>query len=300
MNQRELGHSGLTVSELGLGCMSLPDDLQESKLIIDAALDAGINFFDTADLYDGGKNEELVGYALKNRREDIILATKVGNRLNPDGDGWTWDPTKRHIVSAVKDSLRRLGTDYIDLYQLHGGTMEDNAEETIEAFESLKKEGLIRHYGISSIRPTVIKRFLDGSSAVSVMMQYSLLDRRPEEWLPMIQERGASVIARGALAKGLLTDEGLARARKMDGFLDYDSTSLQQTIASLSTVSADLHAIAIAFALQDETVATALIGARTKEQLQDSIIAYQKPVDAQMMEAAIQHVRANKYQEHRL
>lgn len=139
MNQRELGHSGLTVSELGLGCMSLPDDLQESKLIIDAALDAGINFFDTADLYDGGKNEELVGYALKNRREDIILATKVGNRLNPDGDGWTWDPTKRHIVSAVKDSLRRLGTDYIDLYQLHGGTMEDNAEETIEAFESLKK-----------------------------------------------------------------------------------------------------------------------------------------------------------------
>lgn len=104
----------------------------------------------------------------------------------------------------------------------------------------------------------------------------------------------------GALAKGLLTDEGLARARKMDGFLDYDSTSLQQTIASLSTVSADLHAIAIAFALQDETVATALIGARTKEQLQDSIIAYQKPVDAQMMEAAIQHVRANKYQEHRL
>ena len=189
MNQRELGHSGLTVSELGLGCMSLPDDLQESKRIIDAALDAGVNFFDTADLYDGGKNEELVGYALKNRREDIILATKVGNRLNPDGNGWSWDPTKRHIVSAVKDSLRRLGTDYIDLYQLHGGTMEDDAEETIEAFESLKKEGLIRHYGISSIRPTVIKRFLDGSSAVSVMMQYSLLDRRPEEWLPMIQER---------------------------------------------------------------------------------------------------------------
>ncbi|BAQ10755.1 aldo/keto reductase family oxidoreductase [Bacillus sp. OxB-1] len=300
MNQRELGQSGLTVSELGLGCMSLPDDFQESKRIIDAALDAGITFFDTADLYDGGKNEELVGYALKNRREDIILATKVGNRLNPDGNGWSWNPTKRHIVSAVKDSLRRLGTDYIDLYQLHGGTMEDDAEETIEAFESLKKEGLIRHYGISSIRPTVIKRFLDGSSAVSVMMQYSLLDRRPEEWLPMIRDRGASVIARGTLAKGLLTDEGLARARKLDGFLDYDAAGLQQTIASLSTDRADLHAIAIAFALQDETVATALIGARTEEQLQDSIRAYQKPVDPQMMEAATQHVHANKYSEHRL
>ncbi len=92
--------------------------------------------------------------------------------------------------------------------------MEDNVSDTIEAFEALKQEGVIREYGISSIRPNVIERFLSNSSAVSVMMQYSLLDRRPEEWFPMIREAGASVITRGTLAKGLLTDEGIARAEK--------------------------------------------------------------------------------------
>src|SRR5690606_3990438 len=111
--------------------------------------------------------------------------TKVGNRMIPGEDRWVWDASKTYIMEAVKDSLRRLGTDYIDLYQLHGGTMEDDATETIEAFEALKKEGVIRQYGISSIRPNVIKRFLTNSSAVSVMMQYSLLDRRPEEWFSM-------------------------------------------------------------------------------------------------------------------
>ena len=135
-----------------------------------------------------------------------------------------WRPSKRVLL--------RLDTDYIDLYQLHGGTMEDDVEETIDAFESLKKEGLIRQYGISSIRPTVIKRFLDTSSAVSVMMQYSLLDRRPEEWLPMIHDAGASVITRGTIAKGFLTSDGLTRAEKANGFVDYDASELKQVVAS--------------------------------------------------------------------
>ena len=148
--------------------------------------------------------------------------------MNSDGEGWTWDSSKAHIMEAVKKSLMRLGTDYIDLYQLHGGTMEDNVDETIDAFESLKKDGLIRQYGISSIRPTVIKRFLDNSSAVSVMMQYSLLDRRPEEWFPMIHDAGASVITRGTIAKGFLTAEGLARAEKANGFVEYDAVELSR------------------------------------------------------------------------
>ena len=144
--------------------MSLPNNVNEAKKIIDTAIHAGINFFDTANIYDGGKNEELVGKALKEHREKVILATKVGNKLNPDGEGWTWDPIERpYYWRKLKHSLHRLGTDYIDLYQLHGGTMEDNIDETIDAFESLKKEGLIRQYGISSIRPTVIKRFLENS-----------------------------------------------------------------------------------------------------------------------------------------
>lgn len=299
MKLRKLGTSDLSVSELGLGCMSLPDDRQEAKRIIDAALDAGINFLDTADLYDGGKNEELIGYALKQKRDAITLATKVGNRLNPDGNGWSWDPTKQHIEHAVKESLRRLGTDYIDLYQLHGGTMEDDADETIEALETLKKEGWIRHYGISSIRPTVIQRFLHNSSAVSVMMQYSLLDRRPEEWFPMIQEHGASVITRGTIAKGLLTEEGASRAKKLDSFLDYDANALQEVVATLQRETDDLHAASIAFVLQEDVVATALVGARTLEQLQDSLSAYQKIVDPKQIEALKKYVRQNKYTAHR-
>lgn len=300
MKHRELGNSGVFVSEIGLGCMSLPQDPIESKNIIDVAFQAGINYFDTADLYDGGKNEELVGYALKGRREQVILATKAGNKMNADGEGWTWDSSKAHIMEAVKKSLMRLGTDYIDLYQLHGGTMEDDVFETIDAFETLKKEGLIRHYGISSIRPTVIQQFLDNSSAVSVMMQYSMLDRRPEEWFPVIREAGASVITRGTLAKGLLTSEGLVRAKKTDGFVEYDGDELKQTVHALIEQTDDLHAAAIAFVLEDTTVASALVGARTTDQLLDSITAYEKNVTSAEIELVNTLVKTHCYKEHRL
>ena len=300
MKKRELGKSGLYVSEIGLGCMSLPNDQGESKKIIDAAIHAGINYFDTADLYDGGRNEELIGYALEGRRDDVILATKVGNKMNSDGKSWTWDASKAHIIEAVKKSLQRLGTDYIDLYQLHGGVMEDNVEETIDAFESLKREGLIRQYGISSIRPTVIKRFLDNSSAVSVMMQYSLLDRRPEEWFPMIQEAGASVVTRGTIAKGFLTAEGMARAEQANGFVDYEAAELTRTVQELSKQSDDLHAAAIAYVLHDQTVASALIGARTTKQLLDSVIAYDKSVTDEEIAQLESSVKKHIYKEHRL
>ena len=300
MEKRELGKSGMYVSEIGFGCMSLPDDLGESKNIIDAAIHAGINYFDTADLYNNGRNEELLGSALKGRRNDVILATKAGNKMNSDGNGWIWDSSKKHIMEAVKKSLMRLDTDYIDLYQLHGGTMEDDVEETIDAFESLKKEGLIRQYGISSIRPTVIKRFLDTSSAVSVMMQYSLLDRRPEEWLPMIHNAGASVITRGTIAKGFLTSDGLTRAEKANGFVDYDASELKQVVAALDSNTEDLHAAAIDFVLHEKTVASALVGARTTEQLLDSIIAYEKKSSESEIEQLGNIAEKHVYKEHRV
>jgi len=300
MKKRELGKSGLYVSEIGLGCMSLPDNLTESKNIVDAAIHSGVNYFDTADLYNGGKNEELLRSSLKGRRNDIILATKAGNKMNPSGEGWTWDSSKEHIMEAVKQSLLRLDTDYIDVYQLHGGTMEDNVEETIDAFESLKKDGLIRQYGISSIRPNVIKRFLDTSSAVSVMMQYNLLDRRPEEWFPTIHEAGASVITRGTIAKGFLTSEGLSRAAKANGFVEYNASELTRTVQALSDQSEDLHGVAIAFALHDKTVASALVGARTTEQLLDSIIAYEKKTTDEEIAQLGNIAKIHNYKEHRV
>ena len=300
MKKRELGKSGLFVSEIGLGTMSLPNDKIEVQNIIDAALHAGINFVDTADLYDGGKNEEFVGHALSGKRDKFVLATKVGNKLNANDNGWTWNPSKKHITEAVKKSLTRLGTDYIDLYQLHGGTMEDDVDETIDAFENLKKEGLIRQYGISSIRPTVIKRFLEKGSAVSVMMQYSLLDRRPEEWFSLIEDLGASVITRGTVAKGLLTMEGLARAKSSTGFADYDASQTMETIQLLDKRTDDLHAAAIAFVLKEKAVSSAIVGARSGKQLLDSVIAYEKGYSAEQMEKLTQMVLKHKYNEHRL
>jgi len=300
MKTRELGKSGLFVSELSLGTMSLPSDLFVAEGIIDTALDAGINFLDTADLYNNGNIEQLVGQLVKGKRHEIILATKVGNRINTDGNGWSWDPSKAHITDAIKKSLMRLGTDYIDLYQLHGGTMDDNVDETIDALEGLKKEGLIRQYGISSIRPTVIKRFLEKSSGISVMMQYSLLDRRPEEWFPMITEMDASVITRGTVAKGLLTDEGLSRSKSIDGFVDYQSAELVKTIQNLTEETESLQAASIAFVLQDKSVATALVGASSKEQILGSINAYEKGYPSTAINELKDLVEKHQYKEHRL
>ncbi len=171
MEKRRLGKSDLYVTELGLGCMTLGTDALAAERIINAALEEGVNYFDTADLYDFGVNESIVGRALKPVREQVIMATKVGNRWNNKQDGWSWDPSKAYIKEAVKDSLTRLGTDYIDLYQLHGGTLDDPIDETIEAFEDLVSEGLIKYYGISSIRPNVIREYASKSNISSVMMQ---------------------------------------------------------------------------------------------------------------------------------
>lgn len=299
MKKRELGNSGIFVSELGLGCMSLPADLVQTKNIIDAALHAEINFFDTADLYDDGKNEIVIGEVLKNRRDKVILATKVGNRRIPGEKGLMWDPSNKHIVNAVKQSLLRLGTDYIDLYQLHGGTIEDDVDEVIDTFDSLKKEGLIRQYGISSIRPNVIERFLQKSSAVSVMMQYSLLDRRPEEWFQLIKNSGATILTRGTLAKGLLTNEGLERMNKTDEFVNFGNNELKKTLELINEQFEDIHAGAIKFNLNNSVVSSALVGASSSEQLLDSIIAYEQEVDEEVLATISSLVAIHNYIEHR-
>ena len=278
VDKRELGNSGLYVSKLGLGCMSLGTEEQSAVEIVRYALDHGVNYLDTADLYDFGQNEKIVGQALKGRRDQVILATKVGNRWDDVDDGWRWDPSKSYIEKAVKDSLHRLGVDYIDLYQLHGGTIEDPYEEAIEAFETLKKEGLIRAYGISSIRPNVIKRFLSHADIQSIMMQYSLLDRRPEEWMPLLEEHGASIVARGPLAKGMLSERMLAKASenvREKGYLDYSYGELEQTLSSIKERldSRSMNELALQYVLSHPSVASVIAGASSKEQLAQNIDA---------------------------
>lgn len=300
VKKRQLGKSELFVSEIGLGCMSLPTDQNAASNIIQTALDSGINYFDTADLYNKGENELIVGNALKNHRQQIILATKVGNRLNKSGDGWTWDPSKKWITSAVHESLKRLQTDYIDVYQLHGGTMEDDVDEVIDTMESLKKEGLIREYGISSIRPNVIERFLRKSNAVSVMMQYSLLDRRPEEWLSLLEEHHVSLLSRGTLAKGLLTAEGLVRSNKTSEYLTYSKEELYATIEQLQKLGAPIIAVALHHVLEQKTTGSMIIGASSGEQLLETIEAYNTEVSKDILLKVQEITKQDMYNEHRV
>ncbi|MDN4620464.1 aldo/keto reductase [Paenibacillus sp. PsM32] len=302
MKKNRLGTSDLIVGEIGLGCMSLGTD--ESKVIplLHEALDLGINFLDTADIYDNGHNEELIGKAIKGRRSDVIIASKVGNTRVEGQDGLVWNPSKAHIMEAIKESLRRLQTDYIDLYQLHGGTMDDNIDETIEAFAQLKREGLIREYGISSIRPNVIREYVDRSHIVSVMSQYSILDRRPEEEvLPLLTQKGISSIVRGAVASGALADGRENKAQK--GYLDIsgeDVISLRQQLEPLTQANRSLSQTAIQYVLAHPAVAVLAAGASSSQQLRENVEAASSPALTDDELQMIRSIRAaNQYTQHR-
>jgi len=299
MKKRQLGSSELFISEISLGGMSLSTDKKKATGIIDMALDAGINYVDTADLYDFGANEEMIGTILGKRRQDVIVATKVGNRWTEGKEGWHWDASPSYIKEAVRASLKRLGTDYIDVYQLHGGTFEDDWDGVIETFEDLKTDGLIREYGISSIRPNVLKRFLPASSAKSVMMQYSALDRRPEEWLDFIGKEGASVVTRGTVAKGLLTNSWQQRLQHGSGFNTYTTEELTTALTNLTSHYHDLHALAIAFNLKESAIASTVIGASSQEQLAQTLTAYEKIDSITNFTVANELTKAELYIEHR-
>jgi aryl-alcohol dehydrogenase-like predicted oxidoreductase len=298
MKYNLLGNSDLRVSEVSFGCMSLGTDHSQNEYILHQALDEGINLFDTADLYDKGLNEITVGRAFKDKREKVLLATKVGNEWRKDGSGWDWNPTKKYILQAVEASLQRLQTEYIDLYQLHGGTLQDPIDETIEAFEILKKQGKIRCYGISSIRPAVIREYVNRSGIVSVMMQYSLLDRRPEETcLDLLYKHSIGVLARGSLAKGMLVN------KPAQSYLNYSPEEVNKAAKAVGAVSSEesnMAATAVRFVLHQPAVASAVVGIRTINQLQEIAQIKSAPAltseDIQLLRKSLE---ANTYTEHR-
>lgn len=307
MEKRQLGTSNLFISKLGLGCMSIGTDEKQAFRILESALEEGINYFDTADLYDYGQNEKLVGSFFKQIRENVIIATKVGNRPNEKKDGWSWDPSKKYIKEAVKASLKRLNTEYIDLYQLHGGTINDPIEETIEAFEELKTEGFIRYYGISSIRPNVIREYVNKSEIISVMMQYSLLDRRPEEEaLPLLHENNIGVVTRGPIANGLLTEQMLEKASKKvkeNGYLDYSYRELFELLPRLKEELASTRSfteVALQFNLSNSSVTSVIVGASSPQQVRANAQAIKSEPLSQNEVKLIQSLtKGNKYTDHR-
>ena len=298
MYYQPLGRSNLRISKISFGCMSLKPGAPWNEDLLHQAFQSGINYFDTADLYDKGLNEELVGKALKEKRKEVILATKVGNQWRADGSGWDWNPRKEYILASVEKSLQRLQTDYIDLYQLHGGTLQDPIDETIEAFEILVQQGKIRYYGISSIRPNVIRKWIHRSNIVSVMTQYSLLDRRPEETiLSLLQQKGISVLTRGSLAQGLLID------KPAKDYLIYSKEEVAQAVLRIHTLSSNHRsrtATALQFVLQNPAITSAVVGIRTGEQLQQALDSLQAPLlTPNEMQQLRNSIRPNFYTDHR-
>ena len=298
MQYATLAGSSLLISRIGFGCMSLEPEQKDIQQLIDAAIEHGINYFDTADLYHKGLNEINTGRALKTKRDKVIIATKVGNQWKNDVNGWAWNPRKEYILTAVEQSLRRLHTNYIDLYQLHGGTIDDPIDETIEAFELLQQQGKIRYYGISSIRPNVIREYVTRSNMVSVMMQYSLLDRRPEEsCLQLLQDHNIGVLVRGSLAGGLLVN------KPAKPYLNYNTeevSSAAKAIQKLAYNDRGPAQTAIQFVLQNPAVTSAIVGLRTPDQLTDAVNALNdKDLSKEEMKILEESVPVNYYTAHR-
>lgn len=298
MKHVQLGNSSLSLSELSLGGMTLPKDQASTDKIIHTALDAGINWIDTADLYEQGANEERIGKSIVGRRSDVLLSTKVGNRFEEGKEGWTWDPNPKWIEEAIHHSLKRLNTDVIDLYQLHGGTKEDDWDAIIETFEKLQDKGLIRHYGISSIRPNVIYPYFEKSRAVSVMMQYSGLDRRPESVFPFLEKHEIGVLVRGGQAKGLLTDAALEKLEKISSFGSYTEEDLPTIVKQLAHDIPNLGAISLHHILKQSAISSVVIGTSKLSQLQDTLKNYHHSVTDDEIATYVALTKPEKYKEH--
>lgn len=298
MNYNTLHKTGFRISEVSFGCMSLKSSGTENDVIINKALDSGINLFDTADLYGKGENEILLGNALKGKRQETYVSTKVGNRWKEDGSGWDWCPRKDYILKAIDDSLKRLQTDYIDMYLLHGGTMDDPMDETTEAFERLVDMGKIRSYGLSSIRPNVIREYVDRSNIAAVMTQYSLLDRRPEEeTLHLLLQNNIGVLARGSMASGLLID------KPVDDYLGMKASEIEKIVRDIKhnlPEGRTLQETVVRYVIDNPAVTTAVAGIRTMHQLNDAVAAsLAKPLTDEERNALQSVWAGNVYTEHR-
>lgn len=298
MQYRRLGKSDLNISRIGFGCMSLKPDQTDFNDIVYAAMDKGINYFDTADLYDKGENEILLGKTFKGIREKVIIASKAGNQWRADGSGWDWNPRKDYILKCADESLKRLQTDYIDLYQLHGGTIQDNIDESIEAFEILLQQGKIRYYGLSSIRPNIIREHIKHGKLVSVMTQYSLLDRRPEEsTLELMKENNIGVLVRGSVASGLLINKP---AKPYLNWNESEVANAAKVVKRLSTSNREAAQTAIQYVLQNPAVTSVIVGMHTMQQLEDAIKAINiPPLNEEEMNTLKDEIPPNFYKEHR-
>jgi aryl-alcohol dehydrogenase-like predicted oxidoreductase len=237
MQKRKLGNSGLEVSALGLGCMGMsfglgqPTDPKDGIALIRAAVERGVTFFDTAEVYGPFKNEELVGEALAPVREQVVIATKFGFNIDADGTQHQTSPLNsrpEHIKEVAEASLKRLKTDYIDLFYQHRVDPEVPIEDVAGAVKELIQEGKVRHFGLSEAGVGVIRRAHDVQPVTALQSEYSLWWREPEaEILPVLEELGIGFVPFSPLGKGFLTG-------KIDENTKFDSTDFRNTVPRFS------------------------------------------------------------------
>ena len=312
MQYTRLGRTGLQVSRLCLGTMTFGLQCEErtSVAIMDKAFGAGVTFFDTADVYPlggtgdtVGRTEEIVGRWLHGRRDRIILATKCFGRSGPNR--WDQGNSRKHILDAVEASLRRLNTDYIDLYQLHGPDPETPIDETVRALEDVVRSGKVRYVGCSNFLAYQVARAIGRSEALgvvrfdSVQPRYNLLFREIErELLPLCREEGIGVIPYNPIAGGLLSGKhnrdsgpeegsrftlGTAAERYQDR---YWHEAMFETVEQLRPIANDagmaLPQMAVAWVLANPAVTAPIIGASRPEQLDDTLKAAEAPMNAEL------------------
>ncbi|HWI53542.1 MAG TPA: aldo/keto reductase [Symbiobacteriaceae bacterium] len=288
MQYRRLGRSGLKVSEIGLGTMMFGEktDQAEATHIIAQALDAGVNLIDVADVYADGESERIVGGALQGRRAQAVLATKVG-RPTPLGGGLS----RRYIFQALEASLRRLGTEYIDLYQVHRFDPETPLDETLSALDDLVRQGKVRYIGCSNFAAWQLCKALWVSDIRhlsrfdSVQPRYNLVYREPEaELFPLCLSEGVGVLAYSPLAGGVLTGKYLgeipagSRAWQNPGWQEARLTpgalaAAERIRAAAARAGKPAGQVAIRWCLAHPAVSSALVGPRTREQWAEALAA---------------------------
>ncbi|WP_339318428.1 aldo/keto reductase [Paenibacillus sp. FSL R10-2734] len=290
MNFKRLGNSGLQVSALGLGTNSFGKraDQETSIQIVHAALNHGINFIDTANIYAGSESERIIGHALEGRRHEAVLATKAGLVKNdgPNGSG----SSRRHLMQELEDSLHRLKTDYVDLYQIHTFDPYTPLEETLRTLDDMVSSGKVRYIGASNYTAWQLMKAIGISEArsfakyISIQCSYSLADRTPEnELLSLCLDQGVGIIPYFPLAGGILTGKyntggsaPLGSRADTDPnfkkFLNHDRIELGNKVGQIAEeLGTSSTALSLAWLMNRPAVSTVIVGATRVEQLEQNL-----------------------------